>query len=132
MGQTGYLGFELPRQMIKEGDPDAKEKVRPEAAEPKPETLLPTDATVKPKPGEPETIGDLRSEIERSGDAKDDAMNEPSKPAADEPPVPAKEPQMEPEKTPDLRKFIEEEDRKEEAKDEKQPGGNMQEEPKSP
>ena len=41
-------------------------------------------------------------------------------------------PQMEPEKTPDLRKFIEAEDRKEKAKDEKQPGGNMQEEPKSP
>ena len=132
LGQTGYLGFELPRQMIKEGDPDAKEKVAPEAVEPKPETLLPTDATVKPKPGEPETIGDLRSEIERSGDAKTDAMKEPPKPAADEPAMPAEEPQTEPEKIPDIRKLIEEEDRKEEAKDKEQPDGNMQEQPKSP
>ena len=87
--------FELPRQMIKEGDPDAKEKAAPEAAEPKPETLLPARETVKSMPGEPETVRDLRSEIERSGDAKNDAMNEPSKPAADEPlrnPAPAAAP----------------------------------------
>jgi hypothetical protein len=125
LGQTGYLGFELPRQMIQEGDPDAKEKVRPEPAETEPETVLPAGATVKPRPGEPETIGDLRSEIEPSGDATTDAMKEPPKPAPDEPAMPAEEPQKEPEKIPDIRKLIEEEDRKAEAKDKKQPGGFM-------
>jgi hypothetical protein len=132
LGQTGYLGFELPRQMIQEGDPDAKEKVRPEPAETEPETVLPAGAAVKPRPGEPETGGDLRSEIDRGGDAKTDAMKEPPKPAAAEPPMPAEEPQKEPEKIPDIRKLIEEEDRKPEAKDKEPPDGMMQEEPKSP
>ena len=132
LGQTGYLGFELPRQMIQEGDPDAKEKVRPEPAETEPETVLPAGAAVKPKPGVPETSGDLRSEIDRGGDAKPDTAKEPPKPAADAPPMPAEEPQKEPEKIPDIRKLIEEEDRKAESKDKEPPDGIMQEEPKSP
>jgi len=132
LGQTGYLGFKLPRQMIQEGDPDAKEKVRPEPAETEPETVLPAGAAVKPKPGEPETMGDLRSEIERSADATTNATKEPPRPATAEPPVPAEEPQKEPEEIPDIRKLIEEEDRKPEAKDKEPADGIMQEEPKSP
>lgn len=130
IGQTGYLGFELPRQMIKQGTPDAKEAAGPKAAEPAAETLLPAGEMVKPKPGEPDTIRDLKSEIERSGEAKTEAMKETPEPAADEHPKPEKEP--EPEKKPDLRKFIEEEDQKAEAKGKEPPSDGMQEEPKSP
>lgn len=130
IGQTGYLGFELPRQMIKQGTPDAKEAAEPKAAEPASETLLPAGEMVKPKPGEPETIGDLKSEIERSGEAKTEAGKETPEPAADEQPKPEKEP--EPEKKPDLRRFIEEEDQKTEPKGPEPPSDGMQEEPKSP
>ena len=116
--------------MIKHGVPDAKEAAGPEAKESATETLLPAGEMVKSKPGEPETIRDLRSEIERSGAAKTEAMKEPPEPAADEQPKPEKEP--EPEKKPDLRKFIEEEDQKAEAKGKEPPSDGMQEEPKSP
>ncbi|NLF68001.1 MAG: DUF4339 domain-containing protein [Candidatus Anammoximicrobium sp.] len=132
LGQTGCLGFELPRQMIKEGDPDAKEKVRPAAAEPGAETVLPAGATVKPEPGAPETIGDLRSEIESRKDAPTDAAKTPPQPSADEPSLPAEAPRKEPEKIPDIRKLIEESETPKVApKDEGQPGGNMQEEPQT-
>lgn len=138
IGQTGYLGFELPRQMIKQGTPDAKKAAEPKtaqpaaepASEPASETLLPAGEMVKPKPGEPETIRDLKSEIERSGEAKTEAMKETPEPAAEEQPKPEKEP--EPEKKPDLRKFIDEEDQKAEAKGTEPPSDGMQEEPKSP
>ncbi len=124
LGQTGYLGFELPRHMIKEGETDAKETTGAKAAEPRSETLLPIEQAAKSKPGEPETIGGLRSEIERGREATNEATDEPMKPAADEPPAPLTDPQPEPEKTPDIRKLLEEEDRKAEAKDESQPNAN--------
>ncbi|HPM82721.1 MAG TPA: DUF4339 domain-containing protein [Candidatus Anammoximicrobium sp.] len=124
LGQTGYLGFELPRQMIKKGETDARETAEAKAAEPQSETLLPIGEAAESKPGEPETIGDLRSEIERGREATNEATDEPMKPAADEPPAPVTDPQPEPEKTPDIRKLLEEEDRKAEAKDESQPNAN--------
>jgi len=59
-------------------------------------------------------------------------MKEPPKPGAAEPTMPTEEPQKEPEKMPDIRKMIEEEDRKAETQDKESAGGIMQEEPKSP
>lgn len=146
LGQTGYLGFEVPRQMIKEGELDTQEATAARPPEPQPETLTPVKEAVQAKPGEPETIKDLRSEIERGADAMNEAMDGPMKPAADaplapakepqaepeKPLAPAKEPQAEPEKIPDIRKLIEEEDRKAETKDETQPGKNEMEGSKTP
>ena len=115
LGQTGYLGFELPRQMIKDQPPGAEEPAPKEPAKVAPETLLPAAGAIKPEPGEPETIGDLRTEIEQSGDSKMEPMNESPEPAAEEPTP------KEPEKIPDIRKLIEEEDPKMESTNEEQP-----------
>ncbi len=115
LGQTGYLGFELPRQMIKDQPPGAEKQAPKEPAKVASETLLPAAGAIKPEPGEPETIGDLRKEIEQSGDGKVEPMNESPEPAAEEPPP------KEPERIPDIRKLIEEEDPKMESTNEEQP-----------
>jgi hypothetical protein len=127
LGQTGYLGFELPKQMIKDGPPGTEEPQPKEAAKVASETLLPATGAIKPEPSEPETIGDLRTEIEQSGDSKMESMDEPAESTAEEPTP------KEPEEIPDIRKLIEEEDPKmdssnEEPASEKEPTA----EPKSP
>lgn len=138
LGQTGHLGFEMPRQMIKQQAPGAKEAPDAKPAPTAPETLLPASDTVKPAPGEPETMRDLRSQIEGSEDAKTEPMKDTSKPAEDDPFAPAMEPkperqlEAEPEKIPDIRKLIEEEDSKTDAMDEGQGGEAKKEAPKSP
>ena len=127
LGQTGYLGFELPKQMIKDGPPGAEEPAPKEPAKVASETLLPATGAIKPEPGEPETIGDLRTEIEQSGDGKMESMTDPPEPAAEEPTP------KEPEKIPDIRKLIEEEDPKMESTNEEPPSEEEPTaEPKSP
>lgn len=115
LGQTGYLGFELPRQMIKDRPPGVEEPQPEEPAKVASETLLRATGAIKPEPGEPETIGELRTEIERSGDSKMEPMNESPEPVAEE------SSPKEPEKIPDIRKLIEEEEPKTESTDEEQP-----------
>ena len=56
-----------------------------EPVEPAPETELPATETWKPKSGQPETIRDLRSEIEGDSPTETEAMDEAEKPAAEEP-----------------------------------------------
>ena len=72
VGQTGYMGFELPIEMIR--DPSAEEEVAPtqeppavaqDKPEPPPAEMPQDSAATAAKPSEPETIDDLRREIER-------------------------------------------------------------------
>jgi hypothetical protein len=103
LGQVGYLGFELPKQMIKDKPPGAEETASKGPAKVASETL---STTIKPEPGEPKTLGDLRTEIERIGDGQMESRTAQPEPVAEETPP------KEPEKMPDIRKLIEEEDPK--------------------
>jgi hypothetical protein len=132
LGQMGHLGFELPRQMIKDKPPGAEEPATQGPAKVASETLPAAAGAIQPEPGEPKTLGDLRTEIERSGEGRMEFMTDPSEPLAEEPP-PNEPPPNEPEKIPDIRKLIEEEDPKMESTNEEPPSEESPvTEPKSP
>jgi len=121
VGQVGYLGFELPAEIIRGRPPGEEDVATQKTPAATPETLLPTAEMIPPESGEPESISDLRTEINRSEDAPANPMNELPKPAADD----MSGTENEPEKIPDIRKLIEDEEQQMEPTQEPESDGQQ-------
>jgi len=113
--------------MIKDKPPGAEESAAKGPTKVASEASPSAAGAIKPEPGEPKTLGDLRTEIERSGEGQMESMTDLPEPLAEEPPP------KEPEEIPDIRKLIEEEDPKMESTSEEPPSEEPPTtEPKSP
>jgi len=107
VGRTGCLGFELPSQMIQDQPPGAEPPAARKSGQAPAASAPPAATEPGSAGGEPETIGPMREDIERSEPA-DAGMNEPAEPAAGESP----QQEREPEQIPDIRKLIEQDEQK--------------------
>ncbi len=102
LGLPGCVGFEIPAMMILDGPPEVTPPASPVAAAGQPAPQQPATEEAAAGPGtEPETIGELRSQIQTS--VKQPATGETPVP----PPVPA-DPAPRPPTMKDLRRSIEE------------------------
>jgi hypothetical protein len=97
IGHSGYLGFEIPRQMIKDQPPEPDDvAAAPAASQPEPAAAEPS----LPRTDEPETIDQLREAIKES-------VGDPDAEAASPPPGRLQRETTQPETVSDLRRAIE-------------------------
>ncbi|MCL4206797.1 MAG: DUF4339 domain-containing protein [Pirellulaceae bacterium] len=106
LGLPGYAGFEIPAVMILDGPPEAAPPATPVAtAPPGGGEAMPNDPTASRPIGEPETVTDLKAQIEAG-------MGGPaSEPVPAQTTVPEEPEPAEPETMEDLRRSIEQDEK---------------------